>query len=178
MLVEGESVDSLSMEAVASRAGVGKATLYRRWANKHALVSCALESLYEPVEPVETGSVRQSLIAAVEELYRWSVETTSGRLLPHLLSAARRSPELYRQYLQAVVEPRREAIREILWQGIRERQLDPALDVEMALTILFGSMLSCSAAAGLDADAVHTMLGGEAPERAVDLVLFGALPAA
>lgn len=172
MLVEGESLDSLSIEAVAARAGVAKATLYRRWPDKHALISYALESLDEPVEPVTGGPVRQALIDAVDQLCRWAVESTSGRLLPHLLGGVRRSPELYRRYLDIVVEPRREAIREVLRRGVRERQLDPDLDIEVASTVLFGSVLSLVATGGGGA------VARDVPERAVDLVLFGALPAA
>ncbi|GLZ42018.1 TetR/AcrR family transcriptional regulator [Actinokineospora sp. NBRC 105648] len=178
MLVEGESIDSLSMEAVAARAGVGKATLYRRWSNKRALISYALESLYEPIEAVECGSVRQDLIAALTELCRWLVETTSGRLLPHLVSGGRRAPELYERYLRAVVEPRREAIRGILFRGVRDRQLDPDLDVETTLGVLFGSVLSCVAVTTDFTECVGGVDGaGGVAERTVDLVLFGALPA-
>jgi AcrR family transcriptional regulator len=167
MLVEGVSVDSLSMEAVAARAGVGKATLYRRWPNKQAVVSDALASLYEPPAAVSNGSVRQNLVAAVADLRRWAVSSTAGRLLPHFLGGMCRSPELQAQYVQSVIEPRKAVLREILRRGVASRDLDPRLDPEVTLTVVFGSVLFDLVLAAADAD------GQCSPERFVDLILPG-----
>jgi AcrR family transcriptional regulator len=170
MLVEGVSVDSLSMEAVAARAGVGKATLYRRWPNKQAVVFDALASLYAPPVPVTRGSVRQDLVAAGDDLRRWARGSTAGRLLPHFLGGVCRSPELREQYVRSVIEPRKAVIREILRRGVASRHLDPNLDPEVALTVVFGSVL------------FRVMLTGEtaeedfSPEHIVGLILPGISP--
>ncbi|OLF13169.1 hypothetical protein BLA60_05745 [Actinophytocola xinjiangensis] len=167
MLVEGVSMDSLSMEAVAARAGVGKATLYRRWPNKQALVSDALASLYEPPVPVARGSVRQDLITALDDLRRWALRSTAGRLLPHFLGGVCPSPELRDQYVRAVIEPRKAVIREILRRRIASRDLHPDVDPEATLTVVFGSVLFQLVLTGDTAEQDFS------PEHIVELILPG-----
>src|SRR5258708_35021930 len=62
LLIEESGVAGVTIEAVASRAGVGKTTIYRRWANKEALIVDALATLKEPVPPLAGVSVRDDLI--------------------------------------------------------------------------------------------------------------------
>src|SRR5437879_4279834 len=62
LLVEEAGVAGMTIEAVASRAGVGKTTIYRRWANKEALIIDALATLKGPVPPLAGVSVRDDLI--------------------------------------------------------------------------------------------------------------------
>lgn len=174
MLVEDVSVDSLSMEAVAARAGVGKATLYRRWPNKQALIADALASLHEPLTYVPRGSVRLDLIAAVDDLRRWAVSSTAGRLLPRFLGGTCKSPELREQYVALVIEPRKAVFREVLRRGVASGELDPGLALEVTLTVVFGSVLFDLVLASGDAGDPYS------PERVVDLILpgitSGALP--
>ncbi|MBB5825911.1 TetR/AcrR family transcriptional regulator [Micromonospora carbonacea] len=141
MLAEGVSLDSLSMEAVATRAGVGKATLYRRWSNKAALISDALVSLYEPPVPVLRGSVREELTTAVDDLRRWTRDSIAGRLLTHFTSGPCCSPELRAQYFQSVIEPKKAVFREILRRRIVNGDVHPSIDIEATLWIVFGSVL-------------------------------------
>src|SRR5258705_13392688 len=62
LLGEGTSTDAISIEAVAAKAGVGKATIYRRWSNKEALIIEAVSSMKGP-PPVPKGeSVRDDLV--------------------------------------------------------------------------------------------------------------------
>jgi AcrR family transcriptional regulator len=62
MLTDGYTADTLSIEAVAAKAGVGKATIYRRWPNKEALIVDAVASLKGPVPKIKGESVRDDLI--------------------------------------------------------------------------------------------------------------------
>ena len=86
--------DAMSMEAVAVRAGSGKAAIYRRWPNKQALVLDTLRSRELPVgEPPDTGSLRGDLIALFLALQGQLV----GNAVDHLvgvLFAIRTDPEL------------------------------------------------------------------------------------
>lgn len=172
LLEEGVSLDALSMGAVCARAGVGKATLYRRWSSKEALLSDLITLLSEPPAGPAGGSVRGDLIAAMRDLHRWAAESMSGRLLPHLLCRARSSPGLFEQYLSAVIEPRRAVIRGILDRGLREGALDPGLDVETTTSILLGSVLCRSM---LPPDLGMGEISGleMTPELAVELLLSG-----
>lgn len=167
MLTEGVSLDSLSMEAVATRAGVGKATLYRRWPNKLALVSDALASLYEPPAPVSLGSVRGDLTAAVTDLRQWARTSTAGRLLPHFAGGACRFPELQAQYVRSVIEPKKAAFREIMSRGVANGDVNADIDLEATLMVVFGSVLFQFV---LDAEVEEDQFSSD---NIVDLILLG-----
>ena len=72
----------LSMDAVAARAGVSKATIYRRWASKEALVLDAWRELVGPMPVPDTGSVRGDLRAIFTQLCHHADETPMGHVLP------------------------------------------------------------------------------------------------
>jgi AcrR family transcriptional regulator len=56
--------DSMTVDEVATNAGVGKATVYRRWARKEDLAVAAMEQLYRDEMPFpDTGSIREDLVA-------------------------------------------------------------------------------------------------------------------
>ncbi len=169
LLLEGVPVEALSTEAVVARAGVGKATLYRRWPNKEAVLRDVLESLTEaPVRP-PGADLREDLVVLVHELCRWLVESRSGRLLPRLLG----TPELYARYVHLVIEPRVSAIRDVLCAGVRCGALAPHSQTEMLLTMLTGPVLSrvvlCSAVPGSPDDLRDDRFAA----RLVDHVLAG-----
>ncbi|HSD79712.1 MAG TPA: helix-turn-helix domain-containing protein, partial [Solirubrobacteraceae bacterium] len=52
----------LRMEAVAARAGVGKATLYRRWSSKQTLLADAIRAAAREIDPPDLGSVREDYL--------------------------------------------------------------------------------------------------------------------
>src|SRR4051812_30471055 len=87
LLTQGQSADMMSIEAVAARAGVGKATIYRRWPNKEALIVDAVSSMKGPLPVVRGESVRDDLIALLARLGKTSDSPTSkiiSCLMPEL----------------------------------------------------------------------------------------------
>src|SRR5690349_24681883 len=63
LFAEGSSAEAISIEAVAARAGVGKATIYRRWPNKDALIIDAVSTIKGAVPSVRGESVSDDLVA-------------------------------------------------------------------------------------------------------------------
>jgi AcrR family transcriptional regulator len=118
LLAEG-GYAAVTMEAVAGRAGVGKATLYRRWPGKEQLVVDALAALAEPVELREGAAVRDQLVALLEGIQR-RTGSLAGRIFPRLISEAVDNPELMLRYRRQVLEPRRQVLRDVLARGVRE----------------------------------------------------------
>lgn len=167
LLSEGMAVEALSVEAVAARAGVGKATIYRRWPRKHAMVVDAIATLKLP-PPEPTGeSVRDDLVALLRSVCV-PKDQLAERILYCLGPALRRDGEFFQAY-QAILEPRRQAMRAVLRRGIRHGELREDLDVEVAVAALGGAvalqrMMRWNPA--LDTE--------DLPERLVDLVLAGA----
>jgi AcrR family transcriptional regulator len=136
LLRSGQSADGLSMEAVAAKAGVGKATIYRRWPNKEALLVDAIATMKGPL-PVPAGeSVRADLIMLIAAMRKKRM-ADYGRVTACLLPEIAKNPEMRRIY-QSVIEPRREVMRGVLRRGIETGELRADLDVELTLLMLSG----------------------------------------
>lgn len=140
-LLADSGYSALTMEAVAALAGVGKATLYRRYAGKEQLVVDALASMSEAVEVVEGASVRDELAARLEAVRRKSASSLAGKLFPRLVSASAENPELMRSYRQQVLQPRRVAFEQALRRGIAEGSVRDDVDLDHAVDLLLGPMV-------------------------------------
>jgi AcrR family transcriptional regulator len=140
LLLDGTPAESLSIEAVAARAGVGKATIYRRWANKEALLVDAVASLKGPLPELAGESVRDDLVTLLRPVGRPPM-SQAAQVLPCLISELKRSPGLNRVY-QRIVEPRRQLMRDVLHRGIASGELRPDFDVEVMMAILVGPMMA------------------------------------
>lgn len=87
--------DSMSIESIANRARVSKATIYRRWPGKAELVVDALRSRHEPqtAEPEDTGSLRGDLLAAVNNMLE-QIAGMDGALICGMATAVRADAQL------------------------------------------------------------------------------------
>jgi AcrR family transcriptional regulator len=140
LLGDGQSVDGLSMDAVAAKAGVGKATIYRRWPNKEALLIDAVATMKGPLPEPAGESVRDDLVMLVAATRQKRMEQY-GKVAACIFPELVKNPEMHSVY-QGVVEPRRNVMREVLKRGIRNGELRADLDVEMTLLMLSGPALA------------------------------------
>jgi AcrR family transcriptional regulator len=145
--VIAEGIDGMSIEQVAARAGVAKATVYRRWPNKEALLLDAVTGV-EVELPTLTGvSVRDDLVLLVDSMRRRVAdamqpgESIASRLYPCMIAEGTRHPEIAAKYKQRVVEQRREAVRTVLRRGIANSELRGDLDIETMLLLVIAPML-------------------------------------
>jgi AcrR family transcriptional regulator len=170
LLVEEGGVAGVSIEAVASRACVGKTTIYRRWPNKEALIVEALASLKEPIRAPLGVSVRDDLIAIGTA---FMVEKGDSKRIDcywSVMGAAEKHPELVEKYIREVVEPRREIMRDVLRRGIAEGTLRDDLDIEVTQWLITGAIAHRAKAVGAGpvpadfaASVVDTLLAGLKP---------------
>jgi AcrR family transcriptional regulator len=140
LLSSGQSADALSIEAVAAKAGVGKATIYRRWPNKEALLVDAVATMKGPLPEPVGESVRDDLVMLVSAMRNKRMEHY-GKITACLLPEIAKSPEMRRIY-QGVIEPRREVLRGVLRRGIATGELRADLDVELTLLMLSGPTIA------------------------------------
>jgi len=136
LLSGGQSAAGLSIEAVAAKAGVGKATLYRRWANKEALLVDAVAAMKGPMPEPAGESVRDDLVMLIRA-NRTGRARRYGKVTACLLPEYNKDDELRRMY-QKIVEPRREVMRGVLRRGVANGELRADLDIELTLVMLSG----------------------------------------
>jgi AcrR family transcriptional regulator len=171
LLVE-EGFSRMSIEAVATRAGVGKATIYRRWLSKADLVAEAVACMKgHELRDVDTGNVRDDLVSLWHQAYKRG-DSSSGEvteLMVKLMSARARHPELQEAFVRHVIEPRRRIVANVLRRGIERGEVRADLDVELAMDVLMGlaayrSMINAGHGAPLSAGST---------EQVIELVLGG-----
>jgi AcrR family transcriptional regulator len=140
LLSSGQSADALSMEAVAAKAGVGKATIYRRWPNKEALLVDAVATMKGPLPEPRGESVRDDLVMLIAAMRNKRMEHY-GKVTMCLLPEIAKSPVM-RHIYQGVIEPRRDIMRGVLRRGIENGELRADLDVELTLLMLSGPTIA------------------------------------
>ncbi len=133
--------EGLCIEKVAARAGVGKATIYRRWPGKEELLLDALAALRVPLPRPKGKSVRSDLIALLEAMGRESADPRRARQFALLHGEGAKYPRLIARYNETVVEPRREVIRSVLRRGVGTGELREGTDIEAAMFMLSGAVL-------------------------------------
>jgi len=152
-LLLSRGLAGVSMDAVAERAGVSKATIYRWWPTKEAL---ALDTLYEesqrgrPERLPDTGTLRGDLLALLQPWARLVTSRPYGRLIAALVTRAQVDTGFGDQYRARFVEPRREEARVLLRRGIDRGELPADVKLEVGLDLLYGPLY-------------HRLLHGHAP---------------
>jgi AcrR family transcriptional regulator len=161
---------AVSMDAVAARAGVSKATIYRWWPTKETLALDALYHEWAAVPPPrDTGSLRGDLLSVLRPWVRLAGRRPYGRALAALITEAQTDPEFAREYRARFVEPRRDLARTIFRRAIERGEIPASTKIEVALDLLYGPVY-------------HRLLHGHAPlndgfiRDVIDTALGGIMP--
>jgi AcrR family transcriptional regulator len=139
LLVE-RGIEGTSIELVARRAGVTRATIYRRYADKTALLIAAIHSSY-PARPDELPEPRD-----VEEMLSWWAQALGEqmgerghRLLRRLMTSLYDHPEVEETFTKVSIEPRNRWIRSTLERDRDRGRFPPDTDLEIVQQILTGA---------------------------------------
>jgi AcrR family transcriptional regulator len=136
-----QGLHSMSMDDVAKRAGVSKATIYRWWASKELLALDALATewaLPTPSSGLDTGSLRGDLLARIHPWLRQLNQKPYERIIAGLLAQTQTDPEFAKLYREHFVAPRREATRTLLLQAIDRGEIADDTNLEVTLDLLYG----------------------------------------
>jgi AcrR family transcriptional regulator len=141
-LIAEHGVDSTSMDAVASRSGVSKATIYKHWADKEALlleVLAELNCLHS--RPVfDSGDIRADMVAVLSYKPPEHAEMRE-RIMPHLVAYSSRNFEFGKTWRNMVMEPPRHELTHLLKLGMKQRRLRKGLDLDLSLALLLGPII-------------------------------------
>jgi AcrR family transcriptional regulator len=141
-LVAERGVDATSMDAVAASSGVSKATIYKHWADKEALLlemMAELNGLHDRPK-FDSGNTRSDMLAVLS--YRPDTRCEQQeKIMPHLIAYSARNPEFGLAWRNLVMEPPRKELRHLLASGIRKKEITPKLDIELSLALLLGPII-------------------------------------
>jgi AcrR family transcriptional regulator len=138
----------MSMEAVATAAGVGKPAIYRRYPDKAALVAAVIARSLPELQPPDLGDTRAELWQAVEQGFPQNGAAYVG-LIGGLIAEHERHPELIEAFRRSVLLPRRAVARALIERGQERSDLRRDIDPEAALDLFAGPFLA-RIFAGLD----------------------------
>jgi AcrR family transcriptional regulator len=170
LLEDGVPLADISIERLARTAGVGKATIYRRWSGKEELFVDVLRGA-EPADPELPGvSLRDDLVVLLESLRRRGLVNRSSAILHNVYAQMKSSPKLWAAYEATVIAPRRQQGYEVLRRGQGSGELRDDVDIELLYDMFVGPMLVRSV---MRPDAE---LPEDLAERLVDTLLEGLRP--
>lgn len=170
LMEDGVSLADLSIERIARTAGVGKATIYRRWNNKEDLFVDVLRSADPEDLELPGTSMRDDLVMLLEWLRQRALASRSSAILRNVQAQMKSSPKIWAAYHATVIAPRRRLSLDILRRGQRNGELRTDVDIDLMNDMLVAPLL------------VRSLLSPEAPleeglsERIVDTVLEGLRP--
>jgi AcrR family transcriptional regulator len=141
LLVE-DGYRALTMERVRERSGVGKATIYRRYASKEELVGAAIVHLNSDIPlPDDTGSLEGDFVATFKTVLGRAESTGALTLIPRLLAEVVDNAELHALFISNLVEPRRRVIRGIVRRAMARGEVRPDIDLDLAVDLIVGPMI-------------------------------------
>jgi AcrR family transcriptional regulator len=139
-LVAELGIAGLTVDAVSARAGVGKATIYRRWSSKEALMLDAWMSCSPTMHVPDTGSLRSDLRALFLGVDRPLNDPTLQRVFPQMIAAARINPEVREAY-RAFVTERRRPMRTLLERAVERGELPEGTDLQLVSDLMVAPMI-------------------------------------
>jgi AcrR family transcriptional regulator len=160
---------NLTIEGVAERAGVGKATVYRWWPNKGALIADAFAtSTTRKLRFPDTGSLETDMSRQMRQLVK-VFASPRGRIVAAILAAGQTDPELIAAFRERFLMPRRQEAYATLRRGVLRGELRADVDPDLVLDSLYGPIY-------MRFLIQHRRLTPEFIDRLCDLVLGGARP--
>ncbi|HEY3367016.1 MAG TPA: TetR/AcrR family transcriptional regulator [Symbiobacteriaceae bacterium] len=135
-------IEALSIEGVAAAAGVGKTTIYRRWASKEELIVAAIRMVQVDVPFIDTGNLRDGLLALAHAAQQKNPRAAFERLLPRFLGEGATRPALFRMYLDAALVPRIEQFCSMVERAQARGEIRSDLDPMIVFSLFGGALLS------------------------------------
>lgn len=134
-----EGYHRMSIDDVARDAGVSRPTVYRRWPSKEKLVIAAVAKSVRTTRQKKTGDVREDLLQQARSLHTYQSADKYVGLLGTALVEREHHREIYDHLLNELIRPRREQIRSILMDGIKQGSIDKNIDVDVIVAMFVGS---------------------------------------
>jgi AcrR family transcriptional regulator len=133
--------ERLTMEQVQRRAGVGKATIYRRWASKAELVKEAIQFFSAELPVPDTGALSSDYAIVAAAVVAIAEDRNAALLMPRLLTEVSHDAELHAIFTAQLVEPRRRVVRTMLERARDRGEIRADVDIDLVIDMLVGPVL-------------------------------------
>lgn len=140
LFVEG-GIDATSMDAIAGRSGVSKATIYKHWADKDALALEALSHLfgfYEEAPRFESGDLQQDFVDALTYQPAVAKQELKMQMMPHVMGYAARNRKFGDQWRSRMIDPPQMRLKNLIKRGMKQRELVNNIDLTIGIALLMG----------------------------------------
>ena len=140
-LLTHTSVQKLSIEAIAKKAGVGKTTIYRWWPSKAAVVMEAIFSqpAFQNILPTPSNA-KEGIRIQIEKLAR-QLAGKNGRIVAEIIGEAQPEPEAIALLIETFLQDRYNSLSAYIEGGKKTGEFDPNLDTDSAIDIVLGPII-------------------------------------
>jgi AcrR family transcriptional regulator len=140
-LVQEDDLRRASVDRISERSGVSKVTIYKWWPNKTAVIIDAFLHQMTVDAPVpDTGSAAEDFRLTLRGIMRFYISPL-GAIYAQLVGEAQFNPTERDRIRTHLLDVRRAALRKIWDRGVARGELDPNIDPEVALGLIFGAAM-------------------------------------
>jgi AcrR family transcriptional regulator len=168
-LVADVGYAGMTVDAVAQRAGVGKATIYRRWSSKETLLLEAWRSCIAPIPEPDTGTLRGDLGVMFNAVNHGRPDDVMRRIFPQMIAASKVDEETHDAY-QVFLGERRRPLQAVLARAQRRGELPAGADLGIVHDLLVAPLTYRWLVSDGD-------VGPRVVQQIIDIVLAGVGPA-
>ncbi len=137
-LLERTPLQNVAIESIAREAGVGKATIYRWWPNKAAIV---IDAFFEQVAPLaafdDTPTAGEALRRQVARVVK-VMSGPQGRVVAQIVAEGQSDPHVLEHFRTTFLRVRRDLARALIQRGIGDGEFSPGLDIDTAIDMIYG----------------------------------------
>ncbi|PWT79863.1 MAG: TetR family transcriptional regulator [Acidobacteria bacterium] len=165
-LLKEKPLRDITIEEIARKAGVGKATIYKWWPSKaYVALDAFLRKTNRMVPTPDTGSAENDFREQLSALVSFFTSPT-GRIFSQFLAEGQSDKEFATLFRERFVKPRREAVGVIFDRGVKRGEIDRSLDRELVLDLIYGPAI-------LRLMAGHAPLDRHASEAVISALFAG-----
>jgi len=139
-LLEEAGFADVTCDAIAERSGSSKATIYRWWPNKTAVIIDAFVGCMTPELPLRETATLEEYVRLHIRLFAKALGGRNGRLLAAVIAAAQNDPEVEAAFLNHWIKPRRAVSRKMLLKFRASGRLPAEAEVEQVLDVMYGPL--------------------------------------
>lgn len=133
--------EAMSIEAIATRAGVGKTTIYRRYRSKDELVADAIESMREEVLIPDTGSLWSDMDALIENAAQITLTPLGRQTVAMIIASASSNPGFAQIYWKKYLKPRRQSFTIVIERAKARNEVSTDINADLVFDVMSSIML-------------------------------------